>query len=126
MPEVPEAVDHVVDYLFEIGPVIGDNPVPFTEITAWRSETGAVINEFEATAIRALSQSYLGQLIEAADAKCPAPLIRKESLPSKEVVSNALRDLFRSFNTAKSKQATMARKRERKAKQAAQEKDNEA
>lgn len=114
LPEIPEAVEHVVEYLFEVGPIVGDHAVTFSEISAWRQETGVSLNEFEATTLRILSQAYVGMLHEASDAKCPPPLMRSNALPSKEDVSNKLRDFLRSMNSSKAKAERIKRQRERK------------
>ncbi len=125
LPPVPEAVEHLVGYLFEVGPVVGEHSVPFSEIYAWRRETGVQLNEFETTAIRMLSQEYLGMRREAADAKCPAPLMRRDELPSRETVSNALGALLRSFNSPKAKADRAKRKTVRAAETTAQKKDGD-
>lgn len=119
LPEVPEAVEHLVGYLFEVGPLVGEHSVPFSEINAWRQATGAVLSEFEAVALRTLSQHYAGMLREAGDAKCPAPHLRRDGLPTREAVSKSLGDFLRSFNTPEAK-AKIAERRKARMKKAAE------
>lgn len=118
---MPAAVDHVVGYLFEVGPVVGEHPVTFGEIDAWTRATGVVLSEFEATTIRDLSRHYLHMRHEAADAKCPAPVMTRAALPSREEISNKLRDLLRSFNKPGAKADRAKRQRQRENVKASEE-----
>jgi hypothetical protein len=122
LPPIPEVVEHLVGYLFEVGPNVGEHSVPFSEINAWRQETGVVMSEFETRALRVLSQEYMQMRHEASDAKCSAPYMTREGLPSKEAVSNALGALLRSFNTPRAKAAM----KKRQAVRAAESKKEEA
>lgn len=104
MPEVPEAVAHLIEYLFEVGPACGEHEVTYGEIRAWCEVSGTVVNEFQAAAIRMLSKTYLSMLHRASDAKCPAPIARRAIVPaSKEEISNALAAGLRSLRAPEGK-----------------------
>lgn len=113
MPEVHPAVDHVVGYLFEVGPSVGEHPLTFVELEAWQRVTGVRICEFEAFALRQLSGAYLAMRHEASDSKCPSPFMRAATLPPKAEVSNRLRDFLRSMNTPQAKAERAKRRTER-------------
>ena len=117
LPEVPGTLAHLVRYLFEVGPVTGEHPVPFVELAAWCQATGTVLNAFEAGAIRTLSRTYLNTHRDALEPACPAPVMRMEGLPSKEAVSSSLGDFLRSFNTPQAKAETAKRQAKRRAAQ---------
>lgn len=110
LPEVPEAVGHVVDYLFEVGPATGEHEVSWCELAAWCGATGTVLDAWESAAVRSLSAAYLSMRLEAADPKCPAPVLRVEALPSREAVAKGLGELLRSFNRPEVKAAIAKRK----------------
>lgn len=118
MPEVHAAVEHLVDYLFEVGPGVGDHALTFAELEAWQRVTGARVDGWEASALRWLSATYLAMRQEASDAKCAAPVLRREALPDKKVVSDAVRDWLRSLNSAGSKKERAERKKQRETKAA--------
>lgn len=108
LPELPHAVAHVAEYLFEVGPTSGEHPVSWTEIRNWRQETGTLLTEFEASAIRALSKSYLGMLHAACAVDCPAPVTMREASAESEPervkrVEGSLKNLLRGMSSERTK-----------------------
>ncbi len=94
--------------------MVGEYPVPFSELEAWQSTTGVGLDEFEATSIRTLSQHYASMLREAAAVGCPAPVMKREALPTRENISQSLGDLLRSFNSPQAKAGTAKRQAARR------------
>lgn len=56
------AFQHIADYLFEVGPTSGDQPVTWTELRNWADMVGVELDEFRASAIVSLSREFLGAL----------------------------------------------------------------
>ena len=71
-PEV-DAGEYIVDWLFEVGPMIAGDPVTFQEIKAWRDLSGRVLDGWEATTLRRLSIAYTAEYHQASDPRTPAP-----------------------------------------------------
>lgn len=73
-PDMPpcEAL-HLVGYLFEIGPRVGEGAVTHGEIEAWQRNTGIMLNSWEARMLRALSVEYLNQARLSTARDCPPP-----------------------------------------------------
>lgn len=72
LPEV-EAGNHLLDYLFRIGPLPGGEVVSFSEIAAWCDLTGVVLTSWEAETLRTMSAAYGSELHAAKDPKRPPP-----------------------------------------------------
>ncbi len=100
LPEVPEAVEHILEYVFEVGPVVGEHAVDWVQLAAWKEATGVYLGEFAATSVVTLCQVYLSQLREACDPKCPPPTMRRDALPSKTEISNGMRDMLRAMSAS--------------------------
>lgn len=66
--------DHLVGYLFRVGPLAGGETLTFTEIGSWASQTGVILTPWEVETLRALSGAYGSELHLAKDAKRPAPV----------------------------------------------------
>jgi hypothetical protein len=92
MPDMPSVeAEHTLDYLFEIGPVMGGSmgvsPITNEEIQAWQLNTGIELQSWQARLIRRLSLDYLTESQKAEKRDCPAPWI-VEKLESKLVAAN--------------------------------------
>lgn len=76
MPPV-EAGNYLVDYLFEVGPVMsggmGAMVVTHEELQAWQRNTGIDLQPWEARGLRRLSAEYLGESRRGEDPHCPPP-----------------------------------------------------
>ena len=57
MPEC--AALHIVAYLFDIGPTLGEAPVTHGEIRAWMDNSGIELSTWEAAMLRHLSLEYM-------------------------------------------------------------------
>ena len=64
---------YMIDYLFQIGPVINSGAIPHSEIESWQKNTGYKLNGWEAATLRRLSISYLNESSLAEDINRPAP-----------------------------------------------------
>ncbi len=115
---MPYSVAHLVDYLYELGPTCGQDAIPWVELDRWAERTGVVLGSFAATTLISLSRIYLSQFRQAMEANCPPPEIRRNELPTRTEVSNALRDMLRqmSASMAKSKKRQAARPEKKGAK----------
>lgn len=109
LPKVPQAAEHLIGYLFEVGPTVGEHAVTFTEIRNWSEATGTALNEFQATMLKTLSREFLSMKIEAAQDSCPAPVrpvekTSEEALAEKrEKIAAGLKGFLRSVKPAKRK-----------------------
>lgn len=78
-PEMPplEAGEHVVGYLWEIGPTaaagMGVGPVTHEAIRAWQDNIGIDLHPWEARFMRLLSLEYVNQYYLSAAPECEAP-----------------------------------------------------
>jgi hypothetical protein len=72
-----ECAQHIVNYLFEIGPVMsggmGTVQISNTELQDWQRNIGITLNPWEARFIRKLSADYQSESHRAAKEGCPAP-----------------------------------------------------
>lgn len=117
LPEIPAAVAHVADYLFEVGPTSGEHPVSFGELESWCSVTGTQLTEFEASSLRSLSKSYLGMMHAACAVDCPPPVTMQDETVESEAerrtrVEGTLRSVLKGLNSPKAKEARNKKRRE--------------
>lgn len=71
-----DAAQHLIGYLFEVGPSIAGEVLTFQEIQAWQNATGTILNSWEATTLRLLSGEYLAERQAAEDPVRLAPYIQ--------------------------------------------------
>lgn len=71
MPQV--GAEHVVMYLFEIGPTLGETSVSHAEIEAWQRNTGIELDAWETRFVKRLSAEYLAESHNARKHTAPAP-----------------------------------------------------
>lgn len=93
---IPPEIDggqHLIDYLFEVGPGMSGEPLTFQEIGAWASQTGRALNAWEPVALRRLSDAYLAERQAAEDPARPAPGVVKPPV-SRKVISDQLGAMF--------------------------------
>jgi hypothetical protein len=64
------AFQHIVDYLFEVGPTTGDQAVTWTELDRWADRMCVDLDPFRAGAIITLSREFLGALGKSRDPLC--------------------------------------------------------
>lgn len=88
-----EAGEHLVEYLFKVGPGIDGKPVSFAEIAAWTDLTGVVLTSWEATTLRELSVAYMAEYGAADDPKRPPPYLSIDHI-DREAVSQGRSELF--------------------------------
>lgn len=90
-----EAGAYLLDYLFEVGPVMaggmGHAPLTFQELTAWQERIGIRLSPWEARTLRLLSMAYISASHEAEARDCPPPWIPKRmSEQQREIVSRKI------------------------------------
>lgn len=71
MPECGAA--HLLVYLFEIGPSLGDAPLTHSELQAWMDNTGIELTAWEARVVKRLSCEYLSEQQRATAPETPCP-----------------------------------------------------
>jgi len=71
MPQV--GADHIITYLFEIGPTLGEASVSHAEIEAWQRNTGIKLDAWETRFVKRLSVEYLAESRTARKLAAPAP-----------------------------------------------------
>lgn len=58
--EYPDCeAQYILDYLFEVGLTLGENPLTHLEISSWQSNIGLELQPFEVRFIKRLSEIYL-------------------------------------------------------------------
>ena len=91
----------LLEYLYEIGPVIpsgmGLLPVTWTDIAAWQAVTGVMLDPYESAAVRELSMSYIDQHERSRSPSCPAPWVDPEHV-DREAVAARILSQFRAFS----------------------------
>jgi len=55
---------HVVDYLFQIGPIGKNGAVTHTDIKDWQENTGVELDAWESRTIRQLSVEYIHEITQ--------------------------------------------------------------
>lgn len=62
MPDVPDTVLHVLEWLYEVGPVISDSmgrrPLRYDDLTAWMQLAGPLLTPWEASTLVQMSSMY--------------------------------------------------------------------
>jgi hypothetical protein len=100
-PELPPVeLGHLVDYLFEVGPVMqgGFGPVALThgELRAWQDNVGLELQPWECRALIQLSKAYCAEFAAASDPAAPAPWTAPEVAPEELArVADDLRESMR-------------------------------
>jgi len=100
-PDMPpvNAAEHLVAYLFEIGPTMpggmGAAALTHGEILAWCALTGIQLLPWEARCIRRLSVDYLVESRRAEKRECLAPWCEQEVVPLVSATQAAIRALAR-------------------------------
>lgn len=66
-PEMPpvQCGLHLVDYLWEWGPSLGDAPLNHAELKACQENTGVELSSWDASTLVLLSKAYLGECYAA-------------------------------------------------------------
>lgn len=91
MPAVPTVrARHLLEYLFEVGPLVNGKAVSFEELKAWQDLTGATLQPWEMLALRRLSSDYMSELYAGRDPKRKSPWA--EFVPDRLVTAASLRD----------------------------------
>jgi hypothetical protein len=98
----PGAAAHLVDYLFELGPVTagaaGPAPIGWPDLQAWQQSTGVELQAWESRGLRRLSYEYLDASQAAQAPDCPAPYSRA---PTPDHRARVARDMRAIFNARK-------------------------
>lgn len=105
MPDMPEVegAEHVLGYLFEIGPVLvgsmGDTPLSHAEIAAWQRNTGVELSSWEARSMLRLSRDYLAQNQKAQKMDCKSPVEEDQYAPllSAQEMAKAMQSSIRAL-----------------------------
>lgn len=90
MPECDAS--HVIGYLFEIGPTLGEIPLTHAELAAWQANSGIELNSWEARMLRQLSVEYLSEYVKSRAPEHPSPLQSKEVIT---LVGKSMKDSIR-------------------------------
>lgn len=93
LPEI-DPCEHLVDYLFEAGPMVGEHALTWQELDRWAARTGVDPSEFEASAIITLSRVYVAMLFDARDEHCPPPFAIEKTAEQKADVSKRFREML--------------------------------
>ncbi len=64
---------YVLEYLFEIGVTLADNPITHGELRAWMDNTGINLQPWESCFMKKLSMAYLSACHESKKPDTPAP-----------------------------------------------------
>lgn len=64
---------YLVEYLFELGVIYGEQAVPYIEIESWQRQSGIELQPWEVRFVKRLSEVYLGELHVARDPDAKAP-----------------------------------------------------
>lgn len=95
-PDV-ECAFHVINYLFEVGPVMsngmGTTSISSTELSSWQQNIGIRLRPWECRFISRLSKEYLSMTHEAEKIDCPSPC--DASTVDRSYVSNKVKSIFK-------------------------------
>lgn len=95
-PYVPEHFQHLIDYLFDVGPTrqseAGSAPLDDVVLRAWQENSGYDLEPWECRTLRRLSSVWIQQQRDAEDEKCPPPW--KVALPSRAEVARKIDELL--------------------------------
>src|SRR5690606_17265417 len=69
----PNPAEYLTDWLWEIGPSVGDRSIGYVDLAAWQEIAGVEMEPWEARTLRRLSGEYLGQSVKARKPGCPPP-----------------------------------------------------
>jgi len=115
MPDIDDSVEHLVRYLFEVGPVeprgADLSPISFGELRQWQASYGICLRPWEQRALRDLSREYLQEHRAASDPARPAPVVVLNDAV-RENVAKAMRMQLRAIKAAAEEKAN--RKQERR------------
>jgi hypothetical protein len=92
-----DAGEHLIDYLFRVGPSIAGEVLTFQEIQAWSEASGVVLDGWEAETLRRMSGAYLAEYQAASDLARPAPYRATPTLetgPDRKTVSDKLASIL--------------------------------
>ncbi len=94
MPSVESSAGYLLDYLFDIGPVItegmGPSIITHLELRAWQDNLGIELQPWEVRFLRRLSSDYLLELNKAEKASCPDPWGSEDTRPILSAVAASL------------------------------------
>ena len=107
-PDLPrcEALE-IVGYLMDAGPTLqtaaGESPLTHSELRAWQDNTSTVLQPWQASLIKRLSEEYLSQRIQSVDPHAPAPYMAEPSEATRASVSKRLKEGLRSLMNTRPK-----------------------
>lgn len=97
-PAVPDCAAHILDALFEVGPVkpggMGAAPLGFSDLADWSALVGIDLTPWEARTIVALSRLYLVEYENAREGG-PAPTDEGPTPEQKQEVAQGLAAMLR-------------------------------
>lgn len=99
-PEVEFQLEYLTGYLFEVGPVGNDGPLEWAEISKWCELTGAVLDSFEALAIKRMSQAFWNMQHEAQKPLCPNPAAEDGAIEQTDAQKQEVNEQARKVFTA--------------------------
>ena len=74
--------EHLVAYLFEVGPTVRGEELTHQDLRYWQENTGSELEEFEATMLVQMSRAFIVQY-RASSKTCPRPW-RRELTPEEK------------------------------------------
>lgn len=87
----PVSAEHLIAYLFEVGPVIatgmGAGPITHQELLAWQANTGIRLQPWQARFLRMLSCDYVAEAERSKSRDHPPPWVGE---PDREFVSRSI------------------------------------
>ncbi|TWI69061.1 hypothetical protein IP91_00126 [Pseudoduganella lurida] len=82
--ELEPSLTYLINYLFQVGPTMGDQELTFGEMSAWCERSGADLDDFESLALKQMSRAYLSMAHQARDPKCICPAFDAPDLDEME------------------------------------------
>jgi hypothetical protein len=96
LPFIDPALQHFVDYLFDVGPISassgGSSVLTWADLATWERAWGLRLMPWQKQLLRRLSGEYLSESSTADEHDAPPPWV---STPDREKVAQHIRNVFR-------------------------------
>lgn len=89
----PVAAGYLLNYFFEIGPLVGGETITQGEIRHWQGNVGVTLRPWECRVLRNLSREYLAESRRAQQFNAKAPWKPEAHKPLVSDTQNAIRAL---------------------------------
>jgi hypothetical protein len=93
----PLDAEFIVEYLYDIGPTMGDRAVSHQEIESWQKNTGIELDSWQARALHRLSVEHLVEALKARRRDCPPPWAAPDLPPVVSVKTEDLKQSLRAL-----------------------------